>query len=693
MPPLLFCHRNLIMSRKTDADLVPTPQMVNDTATNTVKLSADWVRRSFMLPVVRTELSARNQRFYTSAFYKYTDTSLGGNFALNPPPQYTPFADLPIRGRYSHTSRSGMGRRYSEAIDDNAQLIHMRFGVPQFSGLMRFFTTFYDPQLGRLSRTGRSGGFFYGIGKAIGFVVTLPLLPLILVGKTYNFLMQNPSSKYYYMKPTMMLYWQTVNTIANGVAVNMGIIPRPFGENATTEEAIVESNEAVENFSDSDIIEDKGEFGQFTRQDIEQFHNVLPNIFRKGGGVDVYSMASRTQRLANAARKKAEKAAISASENSNNNMYAIRQAIGAAASEQLAAPSPGFTGDADNPPGIDAYLYEWTKQDINKPKVDSVDGSSKHEGVLDNISQWTKDFVAFTSSELNDGGQWVTLRVNHTGESSESFSNSVGESSVQGYVNGASASSREFRFSFQDGKFLGDDNVLGKIVGTTIDSVTGLVEGLAETTGLQGLLAVFGNAYADIPKEWKDSTAELPKMSYRMELRSPYGNKMSRFQNLVIPLATILAAALPKSTGKHSYDMPYLVEVFDKGRAQSRLCMIDSLSITRGSGNIGWTRNHEPLGIDVDFSLVDLSSIMHAPINASPGFFDEDSAFNDYLAVLGSMSLTDQTYVGNKLRLNMGRALTDMKSWFSPARHAMWVADTLPGQAIRAFAKEQDRGQ
>lgn len=200
-----------------------------------------------------------------------------------------------------------------------------------------------------------------------------------------------------------------------------------------------------------------------------------------------------------------------------------------------------------------------------------------------------------------------------------------------------------------------------------------------------------GNAFVDIPQEWKDSSAELPKSTYTMHLRSPYGNKMSRYMNLYVPLSMILAGALPKSVGKHSYDSPFLVEIYDKGRQQVRLGIIDSLQITRGVGNLGWTRNQEPLGIDVTFSVMDLSSILHMPLNASPGIFDEDTAYGDYLAVLGSLSLSDQLYVGSRLRLSMTRKMAEWKSWTSPAKYGMWAANTMPGQVISAFARETSR--
>jgi hypothetical protein len=136
---------------------------------------------------------------------------------------------------------------------------------------------------------------------------------------------------------------------------------------------------------------------------------------------------------------------------------------------------------------------------------------------------------------------------------------------------------------------------------------------------------------------------------------SPYGNPISQLLNLYIPLSMLLAGALPLATGKQSYTSPFLCQLFDKGRCQTRLGIIDSLSITRGTGNLGFDNEGHAMAIDITFTVKDLSSIMYMPIaegfslNPLNGIFDDDTVFSDYMAVISGMSLNDQTYRMRKL--------------------------------------------
>lgn len=663
----------------------------------------DWVRQAFMLPKASITAQDYRRRLFSHASMKFTDTTLGGNFAINPPPQFTRHADLKVKSRFSKSA--GMGRYYSEAIDDNSVLVHMRFGVPAFNSLTTFFTGFYNTEASLLARTGRAPGLFYTVGKAAGFVVTLPLLPIIATGNMVRFLANKPASKFYYLKPAMVQYWSAVNTIANDIAVNMGIVPKVFSD------------------AEKELYEQGNDYGP---DDIARYHDMMPTIYKKGGGIDVYALSSKAQRLANRNRE-----LLSQIMESDLDRAALQKRLQKFSNEGVSDSPTIFPGSDNNTePGFEAYLAAWTKTSASQPATGEGADYEKH-------GSWWEGFADFALAEFRDGGQFVTFRVDNPGTINESFSNSTGESEIASSIKSMSSSAKNTRFNFAGGN-IGDD-----FVSSTLESALGAVKdlatGIADGVGMSGLAALAGSAFVDIPQQWQDSVASLPSMNFTVELRAPYGNKMSRFMDLMIPLSMLLAGSLPLSTGKQSYTSPFLVELYCKGRCQTRLGIIDSISITRGTGNLGWTKDGEPLGIDVTFSVKDLSSIMHVPISANYGVgdafvgvlgtaagagltaagaaiggtagaaagavagtavagaalgvFDDDNTFTDYMAVLGSLSLADQVYTTKKLRLNLTRQLTKMESLTSPARAAGWFAGTWPGRMISAISLASDVGR
>ena len=632
----------------------------------------DWVKNSFLLPSYAVNEIQKNPAIYTSASTKFNDTTLGGNQAINPPPQFTRFADPKQRGKWA--SSRGMGRKYSEMIDDNAQLIHMRFGTPQFNSLITYFTQFYDWRASVIAREGRAPGFFYNLGRAIGFVVTVPVLPLIFIGRVYRFLANKPTSKYYFLKPTMATYWSAANAIANGIAVNMGMVPRVLaghdfdGETETDER----TRDEIDSFNAGDFIEEEDVWDEDT---LSRYREAFPDddVFDEKGGIDLFTVALRGQRLADRARRQYTAAMENAdtfdSIRANANAY-LRESV----SDQQVYDS------------LNQYLEKWSNSELGRPLSEDEEDSGSRENFEEDNQGLLSSFVEFAESSLRHGAEFVTFRVNHTGSVSESFSNQTGQSQIAQKINATSSQARSKRFTFADGNV--GDGPLGSLLGGIMSSAGDLLGGIADSLNISGLAALAGNAFADVPEVWKDSQANLPEKSYSIELRSPYGNKMSRFINLVVPLSLLLAAALPKSHGKQSYGAPFLVEIYDRGRAQTRLGIIDSLTIERGVGNIGWTDTHEPLGINVSFTVKDLSSVLHMPINPSPGIFDDQSAYTDYLATLGSLSLSEQVYPLRRMQINMTRAMTRYRThWTSPARYAMWSAGTTPGRMLSALVR------
>jgi hypothetical protein len=628
---------------------------------------ADWVRQSFLLTNTHGEVLLddldKDNRFFTSAALKFSDTTPGGSFAINPPPQFTRYADLKVGGRFSGSK--GMGRYYSEAIDDNAQLIHLRFGVPQYNSLTQFFTGFYNTGAGQLARTGRSTSMFYSIGNAAGLVVSVlawPIMAIHLLGVALRYAFDWNPSKFYYLKPTMPLYWNAVQSMVNHLAVNRGIIPRIM----TKEADQLYGTETNNSFANS------------------RLNELMPEIFRKDGGIDVYAMSRRAQRLWSKQQSLIEHLL---SDSENDPASAIHQVM--------------KTTLTDTRPDYKAYLDRWLLKTISQAKeakdgkVEATNEGVQYEkaegGIVKRVKAVIQEALDMAAAELNDGSQFITLRVNYTGAQNESFSNSTGESEISQKINSMSSSARSTRFNFADGNV--SDGIVGKIIGKVGLAVGDFMTGMADSLEISGLAALGGAAFVDIPQHWQQSVANLPHSTYTIDLVSPYGNPISQLLNLDIPLCMLLAGALPLSTGKQSYTSPFLCQLFDQGRSQTRLGIIDSLNITRGTGNVGFSPEGRALAIQVSFSVKDLSSIMHMPIseglslNPIEGVFDEDNAYTDYLAVLAGMNLNDQVYQGRKLKLNLARKLSNFRSMMSWEHHATVLGGTLPARIASMFFK------
>ena len=674
---------------------------------------ASWVRQSFMMSGKSSDPEFERWRLQTLASQKFTDTRLGGNFTINNLPQYTRYADIRVSGLNSVNQKAtkgkqnnhlGMGRFYEEQVDRNASQIFMRFGVPAFQGMLSFFTSFYDGNASLLAREGRAPGIMYYLGRAAGLYFTLPILPYILAGQFVKFIFQKPSSKYYYMKPTMPLYWNRCNYILNHLAVNMQLVPRVFGANdgATPQEEGVAVSKDL----------------------LEYAHTMAPDIFRKNGGIDIYAVANKAQRMADArynqmidlaeqARdakdlqaklKEHETTLIVTPEPrfqdkgdktgmmlyledyhngpAGNMNYAHKEAlantVNTDASQLQAEKAPGSEGEKQPDESV-AYQKELRSKYRANPN--DPNNPTTEPGYGDEPSFWDSYFA-----NRRDGSDFIGFKVDFPGTVSESFSSSTKESEMASKINGMSSSARSARFDFSDG-----NTGIGMLDGA-MQGLRDVVTGALDQMHVSGLLSLAGSALVDFPKQWESSSASMPSASYTIELRTPYGNPLSRFMNLYVPLACLLAAALPISTGKQSYTSPFLCEMYHRGRNQIKMGMITSLSITRGTGNLGFNNRGEALGIDVSFEITDFSSIMHMPIDASFLSFDEDNAFTDYMAVLGNLSIADQVYSLRKLAINLTRKREQIDTFFSRAHFALALDNTWIGNNIGAGISAVMRG-
>lgn len=614
---------------------------------------AKWIRKSFLLATENISDDLIQEFGYSDTIARPFDTSPGGNEVINPLPQFTRHADIKVKSNLV-PGTFGIGRWHDETYGQLQQKIYMRFGVPEFTPMVQFFTGFYNYQASLMARTGRaSPGIAYYLGRGVGLAVTIFNIPLLLTSvafEAFRFFMDKPSSKFYYFKPAMHLYWNSVSTLVNHYCVNRGIIPRVF----TSDE---NQQLAAEN--------------NYTKEELKRFAQVL-EVFDENGQVDMYRYASLAHR-----RKKAFMNALKEKLDKGNVDF---NGLSSAYKSILSSPQPVPQGST-----FKEYMELWLNSSSGSTEggtvgADGAPGSSEQaaESQINTVDKKDRDGLwKLFKTELDDGAAFVCFRVNSTGEVSESFSNSTTKSAIEDKINSMASASRSTNFSMSGGKLLG-----------ALDGVTGAVKdfvgGLSDQFSVAGLAVLGGAAFVDIPEHWESSSATLPAQSYTVSLVSPYGNALSQLFSMYIPLFMLLAGALPRSTGKQSYTSPPLVQLFDKGKQQTRLGIIDSISVRRGVTNLPFNKHMQAMGIEVTFSVKDLSSIMHLPIsegfsmNPTKGIFDEDTVFSDYMGVLAGLDLDDQIYPFRKFMLNVTRWQANWNTWTSSSHIASFLANGTP---------------
>ena len=709
-----FTTPNPRLINNNGKSLIKTSKPSGPTITDTI-LDRDWAKAAFLMADAKmTDTTDRKQmtqamrddlanRYWSSASRKFTDTQIGGNTAVNPRPQFTPYSDIRVRGRLTGrtpvkvantTGNHGMGRYYSEAIDDNAQTVYLRFGVPQYNSLFSYFKNAFNPGMSTFINTGRAQSWAGVAAEALGTFFTwsaFPVASLIIVGSRFiGSFFGRHTSKFYTMKPTMPLYWTAVDMMVNAMVVNRGLMPKLPGGSIKSQRI--------------------GDPTGFDDEFVKKMHEDFPRFFSESGRVDVYAIALRAQRTANKLFK----------DDYDNLKQGDAESFVGYVRQDGADKRDSFISYPNGEYKLGAILARmaktasWFSTDKDKigdgslseasPKLDPKTGKPREglDGGQGGDDGWGSEFLEFLDAELSDGGAFAVFRVDNTGSTSESFSNAIMESDVSQKINSASSQSRQINFSFAGGN-IGDDivsNTIETMLGGVKEIATGALRGI--TLGLSSSVdAALSGSYFDIPKTWQSSSANLPRASYTMQLICPYGHPMSQLQNIYIPLSMVLAGALPRSTGKQTYGSPFLCQVFDRGRCQIRLGMIESVSISRGTSNLNFTNKGQALAIDVSIDIVDLSSIMHMPIGTGGLWktildtaqgetdlgphMDEDNILMDYLAVIGGLDIYNQLYTFPKARLKAAHWLMGMGKYSSPAWAAMAFHDSATSGILQWF--------
>jgi len=667
-----------------------------------------WVKSRFMVADDSLKKTDRLTRYASSADSKFTDTTLGGNISINAKPQFTSYCDIRPRNLLNRNNTSlygssnlgiGMGRYYSEAIDDNQHVIFMQFGVPKFNSLTDFFFRAIDYETSVIANTGRST-IAYTIGKIVGggiMLAAFPLMTLVIWGLKLGakLLAGHGSFNYYYMEPTMHTYWSTVNQLVSSIAIELGILIPYLTDSKASQERATNKTKVGVPF-------------KISKEQLDQYRNLLPGLINDNNYIDVFAIATRAQTLVN--RRNLAELKILEDPTLNLNDYNTgvinkklsdltfldRANLFLTFEQYIKATVKGgvFGNKGNEAPPAKASLSNTdgkkTLTPAEKAKLikDAKDASKRFtrdkKGYV-NIKgdpkrdSYMRKFTSAVDSTVRQGGAFLALSIDYKGSVTETFSNSVGRIDTGEKAKALARKSKNLKFDFAGGNIAGNmDEVLGYVQQLAAGALDSVSFGLSSV-----LQTAFGNAYIDLPKKWDDSSAYFPTQTYTVKLISPYGNALSQLQNIYIPLSMILAGTLPLNTGGSSYTSPFLCSVFNKSVQNLKLGMITSCSITRGTSNLGFDKKRRPLAIDVSFTITDFSTMVTSPLNTSifSDLFsinlDDDTPIGRYITVLGSRDLMTNIYKTQKLKINMSRLSAKANQLVSPSSYGMAAGSVL----------------
>lgn len=701
------------------------------TASSDIIFDDEWVKSTFIITEqdITTGTGAqknayeawiRANRYSTSADHKFASTSPGMSLGVNPKPQFTRYCDIRSKGRLTNRpditpatvfsqSGLGMGGYYSTAIDDNEQRVFFRFGVPSYMPLPIWIAKSFDINRAVMQGRGTITADFLSIVDSVSkfFVfISSPGAALMTVAMAAAKVITS-NSRFYSVRPTMYIYWASVENTLNALVARRTMLPHIFKDYAYKLEGTVGTPPKV------------------NQQFIDDISAYVPGIIDENGRISVFAIALRNQAFFNRIKLKemqdtseeARPTINSATESddisnadllvtsnlslssASNTKGGLVNSLFKKASEFLlgGSESDQVTGLDDESTGIASTIaYDPLYTDINgKPLNLSLDpadpGDSVDKQLNSNIqakSSKLKQYGEYVLAELTEGAAFAVFNVESTGSMGESFSSSFGSNPIESTFNAFSAKSRNLGSLLSSA---GAIPIIGDAVKLAADAGALVVSN--STFGFANpLLALAYGVNVSMPKIWESSSASLPKSNYKIRLISPYGNAYSQLFNIYMPLSMILAGSLPRSTGNSSYMSPFFCECFDKGRNNIQLGMIDNVTITRGTSNLAFTRAGHPNAIDIDMSVANMDEVVSMDMS-SMGIISKaiqtlsdfsETPFTAYMNTIAAVDVYTVAFRVPKLRLKLAEKYMTIKSVINPdpAAYAAMTVDTIPGLAF-----------
>ena len=270
----------------------------------------------------------------------------------------------------------------------------------------------------------------------------------------------------------------------------------------------------------------------------------------------------------------------------------------------------------------------------DKVKTDAFEGNK------------TSADVTQTLESLLTQCNFVQFYVEPTSGSSDSHSNSTSTSKLEGMFTAGSDLAKEVAFlansggidakSIQTYAKEGIDKLNEKLFENSKSALGGVMKRMLSTGSsvIKGDNIVFPEIY--------QSSKFTKSYSISVDLRTPYGNKLSYYLNILVPLFHLIALAIPKQSTANTYSSPFLIKAYYPGSFACNLGIVESVQIDRCPNGDGWSVDGLPTHIKVTLNITDLySDLSMTPAGVgSIQLFLNNSSLIEYISTNCGVNLT-----------------------------------------------------
>lgn len=263
----------------------------------------------------------------------------------------------------------------------------------------------------------------------------------------------------------------------------------------------------------------------------------------------------------------------------------------------------------------------------------NLNGVLTLQRVLGRSTEWSKQ--SFSANNLI---RYVRFVIYKGSSVSESWSNSVSDHPLQDAINSIAE----------------EQDTASKTGGMTIDPFSNPKEVIQQIMASKaknwvgtsiGALggAMSGKGRISLPNIWSNSSFSR-SYSLNFKLYSPYGDKISVFENVYIPLMSLLAMSLPRKIGRLGYSSPFIIRIYSPGLFACNFGIVESINIQKGEEKNERTIDGISKYISVTLNIKDL--IPEFTMSMTRGLFaplhKENAQLNDWMWVLSGQTLAEK---------------------------------------------------